>query len=87
MGRSLYCDYQHQAIGRKNQFFPMCLRPGLLSIPNCPGSVDSWNTKDFQHKLLLFEIDNSNSLSDLVRNGLLILYLGSISFMNVIIDD
>ena len=87
MGRFIRGYGKYQVARWKDIIFPVCLRFGLLFVSDCAGCSDSDLAEGVHFAFYIFEANNSWLGIGMVGNGYLCEYLGSISFMNVIIHD
>jgi hypothetical protein len=87
VGRCICCDNQYETPRRKDFLLPMRLCSRILHLSYRTSSSSSTFFEDYWHWILLTEVSNCRSFLGLVNNGYSFFHLGSISFMNVIIEE
>lgn len=87
VGRSFRGDYQHKTAGWKDLVFPMRVRAGILHLPHRAGCYRCLLPEAGGNHALPSKIGDSCGDFGLVDPGYAPSNAGSISFMNVIIEE
>lgn len=87
MGRRLRSDNQHQAAGRPHLVLPVRVRAGVLRVPDRAGRRGHLPAEDVRDQRAGAEDSDFGSGAALVDLQYAKFKLGSISFMNVLIED